>query len=780
MADLGGMLAITTGTILLTLSSLGLVALARLKGVVENTLAFAIIAYATLVLLAQILSELSLVHWAGFLSGHALIALLVVPFSLKLYPAQLAAWRNNWPGFKHGWRQSLTAQPVLLLLGLFVSIFMLVGLFLLLIVPPNTYDSLWYHLTRVAYWLHNGTLHHFRTPDLIKTAHQGYNGEIGLLWLTALWGTDRLTALVQWLLVIFSIIAIYGIGRQLRFSGPASLFAALIWATFTIVVVQSTSTKNDISVAFFVTAAFYFLLAGLRDASQPQQVNLSLFGLSLGLAVGVKPMALMIGPGLAVLAGLLLLNNSGQYLPKLIYAGLWGIVGLVLLGSYNYALNWLEYRSFFGPAEVSAKHLIESPSAISLVSNLGRMGYHFFDPDGLPVPLVETIEPWRSAAGQTAFALLHLPTNPPGANFEEYVFDFDRPEPITPRDEGAWYGPLGFLLFLPALFYYLVVSPKEIWRWSTAFMAFSYIIVFAVFVRWQPWMGRMLLIAVTLGAPLLAGFYAWSEKYKVLRWGIALVAVIVLSWTATHNYHRPLLGQRTIWNLDYYSLRTFRKPQRAPLYRYIDAVIPADARLGVAGSLIEMQWTYPFFGPQLKRTVVELGTVPPRIEADLFTKNEIDYLVFPSNTPENIDSGGPFWPLVGGEDQWFMVKRTDVELFADRAHASDRYRQAFGADYAAYLDLKKILDHEAQPVRVLSTDPRMPYYDLDKRFAFNIPDDLGSLKDFTHLVLAPGWSAADYERLGVPFADVQSFLAQAKFVKKIAEVNGYVLYRLLF
>jgi hypothetical protein len=474
---------------------------------------------------------------------------------------------------------------------------------------------------------------------------------------------------------------------------------------------------------------------------------------------------------------ILLIAKSRGYLPQLIYGGLWCLLGLGLVGSYNFALNWFNYSSFFGPAQIAEDLLIKAPSFISLTSNLGRIGYDFFDPGGLPDPLIEMIQQWRPAVGQTVFSVLDIPTNPPGTNFEDHVFSFDYDVQMVPRDDGAWYGPLGFLLFLPTLLFYLLVV-KDTWKWSTAFIAFSYIIIFAIFVRWQPWMGRLLLIGVALGAPLMAGFYEWSEKYKPLRWAIILVATVVLSWSATHNYHKPLLGSRTIWNLDYYSLRTLRKPHLAPIYRYIDATVPEDARLGVAGRIIDRRLTYLFFGPNLKRDVVELGPLPRRIDLDFFISHQLDYLVFILDPSEAIDSVAPLWPIIREREEWYMVKRSEVELFSQTTNP-DRYRQVFGSDYTAYLAIKEALKSETEPVRVLTIDPRMPYYEQDQRFVFKFTDDLASLQNFTHLVIAPWWSTDDYERLGISVEEMQKFLSQDRFVKKVAETNGYVLYHLL-
>jgi hypothetical protein len=108
MINLTDVAATLIGLILLSLSSLGLVALCRLKEVVSNVLAFAIIAYATIVLLAQVLSELYQVHRLGFLIGQTRVVLIVLPFSFKLIPRFGLNYRFE---LKQGWPQVVATQP---------------------------------------------------------------------------------------------------------------------------------------------------------------------------------------------------------------------------------------------------------------------------------------------------------------------------------------------------------------------------------------------------------------------------------------------------------------------------------------------------------------------------------------------------------------------------------------------------------------------------------------------------------------------------------------------
>ncbi len=782
MFNLSGIIFLLIGIILIYISSFKLVTIARLKGIVANVLAFAVIAYATIVLLAQILSELHFVSRLGFLIGHTLIVLIVLAWEIKTGRFQLVSLPTNFSNRKIYLRQSIILNPALTLLGVCVLIAMLLGLYLILVVPPNIWDSLFVNLSKVVTWLNTETLRHFQTNIIKKTAFP-INAEIGLLWSIALWGNDRLGGFIQWFATILTMIGIYGIARQLRFSQPASLFAALIWSTFTIVVLQSTSTKNDTLIAFFIIVAFYFLLAGLGDTENNYKLNFVLFGLSIGLAAGTKPLVSMVVPGLALMAGFLILYKPHQFLSKFLYAGLWSIIGFVLLGSYNYTLNWFDFHSITGPPSISKEHMVENHSFVSFKTNLGQISYHFFDPGGLPDPIVDFIQQWRPQLGQTIFSWL-VP------DALETDFSFADTRQIVPREDGAWFGPLGILLFWPTIFYYLFVVPfthktlasffqDSFWKWSIALITTSFVFVFALLFRWNPWIGRMFIITVAFGAPLLAGFYRWSEKYKVLRWAVVIIAVVVLGWSSTHNFHKPVLGTKTIWSMDYYDLRTIQEPEMAAIYRYVDENVPPDAALGLAGEWPANRWDYLFVGPQITRDYVYLGSVPKRITRSVFADKNVEYIVLAAQISKTIDSETPLWPIgLAWGLEWFLVKQDEVESFARQPCQPNINPEAFGAGYLAYRQIKQTLEKETPSFRALTTDVRMPCYETDERFVFDVPKGVENLEGFTHLVIPVSWSDADYQRLGLPLQTIQTFLVQEGFIKEMFSVNGYVVYQI--
>ena len=212
----------------------------------------------------------------------------------------------------------------------------------------------------------------------------------------------------------------------------------------------------------------------------------------------------------------------------------------------------------------------------------------------------------------------------------------------------------------------------------------------------------------------------------------------------------------------------------------MDANLPEDARLGLAVTEADNLWEYPFFGPGLTRKVTYLGPLPARVDSQLFAEHNIDYLLLVKDPSDPIDSTAPLWPLgILSEQHWFMVKRSEMELFAAQPRQSDVFYRAFGEDYMAYVKIRELVEKEAATGRVLTTDPRMPYYDLDQRFVFALPNSINDLSGFTFIVTAPEWSPQDYERFGLSADDVSGFLARERFVKKIDEVNGYTMYRIL-
>jgi Dolichyl-phosphate-mannose-protein mannosyltransferase len=152
--------------------------------------------------------------------------------------------------------------------------------------PPQTWDSLNYHLPRVAEWAQNRTVQHYITGvDSQNSKPPG--AEFAILHFYVLAGSDRLANFVEWLAMLGSLVGVSWVARQLGANRTGQFLAVIIAATIPTGVVQASSTMTDYVVAFWVLCAVSEVLCMFAD----QQIKESAIfaGLAAGLVILTKP-----------------------------------------------------------------------------------------------------------------------------------------------------------------------------------------------------------------------------------------------------------------------------------------------------------------------------------------------------------------------------------------------------------------------------------------------------------------------------------------------------------
>ncbi|MBA2450325.1 MAG: glycosyltransferase family 39 protein, partial [Chloroflexi bacterium] len=253
-----GLFALSLGAVMA--SSLLVVSPLRLGGT-GTVLALWLVGCGQIVLLAEGLSLLHALDWPGFLAGHALLL------------GGAVLWARRWPAEARWYgldqpRAGLARlgpvvwdwqTPALPLLAVAVVLVGLISLGQALWVPPNSWDSLSYHLSRIGYYLQFGSLDHYPVDDARQFASPP-NAELLILWTVAFLRADWLANLAQLLAWVVTSVAVYGLGRQVGFGSRGAVFAAGLFALLPQSVLQSTSTLNDLAMVSFVAASLYFLL----------------------------------------------------------------------------------------------------------------------------------------------------------------------------------------------------------------------------------------------------------------------------------------------------------------------------------------------------------------------------------------------------------------------------------------------------------------------------------------------------------------------------------------
>lgn len=412
---------------------------------------------------------------------------------------------------------------------LVIVAFALVTLGVALVAAPNTWDSMTYHLPRIDHWLDQGTVNHYATA-IDRQLWQPPFSEYLMLVARALGGGgDRFAAVVQWLAFLGCALAAARIAALLGLPARGARLAAVVAMTIPAVVVQATSTQNDLLAAFWILVLAGLVLEADLDAN-PGRLG-PWIGVSLALAIGTKGTAIVFGlPWVAIFAFVALRRSPREGI---------GPVLLVLLTvavmNGPWAFRNLEtYGNLLGDPVVQPLLRPASLDPGAIVANLvANSSVHW----ATPLPGAD-----RVAAGLAALVFRGLGQDP------AILFPYFGGYRVVPwsTDEDQTGNPL---LFLTGV----AVAVVSVLRWQRLPRPNRIVLVgtlvglvlFGVAVRWQPFNSRLQLPGFLPVAPLVV-VCLWNWRPLAAR-GLAAASVLAALVPLIANASRPFLGgQRQI------------------------------------------------------------------------------------------------------------------------------------------------------------------------------------------------------------------------------------------
>ena len=248
------MLAAIIIPVSLTATALAIAQLLGRDSIVKGVLGALLAVYVELIAVAALLSL------GGRLTPGWASALLVSVAILTV-----AAWSRERPSPR--WREAarrlmqLAANDRLLLaLVVLVAVSLSYMLALSLFTPQAEGDSLAYHLARAAYWVQHGGLGAIpgNTDPRIDGSPPG--AEIAIAFSMLASGGVRFAGLVQFIALLGTMVAIFGLARRLGFDERPAVFGALLFPTTSVVLMQAPTALNDLVVAWLAVTAAYFLV----------------------------------------------------------------------------------------------------------------------------------------------------------------------------------------------------------------------------------------------------------------------------------------------------------------------------------------------------------------------------------------------------------------------------------------------------------------------------------------------------------------------------------------
>ncbi len=322
---------------------------------------------------AMVTLTTELLSLVGALTGFG----LALCWGLALLAAGAACWRTQAPARVLSWaRNNVERVPA-------VDLAVLAGLALIVILlglvawvsPPNTTDSLLYHMSRVVHWAQNASLRHYPTAYEHQLWFPPW-AETAILSLRLLWGNDQPAGLVQWLSFVGSLILVAGIAGELGAGRRGRFLATAFCAGIPMAVLQATSTQNDLTAAFWLLCIVYLILLdpGRRSSLSREFV----LGLAIGLGILTKTTFYLYATPFVVWHLALELRMSGWRA-----AALSGVTAGLVAATLNlgyWARNWMTYGTLFGSAELVRGHTALGTGGAMAVGWAQHLLSHFATP----------------------------------------------------------------------------------------------------------------------------------------------------------------------------------------------------------------------------------------------------------------------------------------------------------------------------------------------------------------------------------------------------------------
>jgi hypothetical protein len=456
-----------------------------------------------------------------------------------------------------------------------------------LLAPPNTWDSMTYHMPRVAHWSQAGSVAHYPT-HVPRQLWLGPWAEFMIAHLYLLAGGDRLANLAQWLAFAGCVVGSAIVADELGGGRRARALAAVACATLPMAIAQASSTQNDLVASFWMLSLGYWVL---RFRAAPGVGTAALIGITTGLAGLTKlPVWLLAVPWLLVFVA-----NAGplgrrRAICCTMAAGLSAVA--LSFGHVSRTVPLLERDGLSPPpgGEASQIHL---PPVWTLYVNT-------------------TIDLRALASNVLRNAALHAGTPSAYLNtwLENAVVSAHRVMGFDPSDGRTTYGPefrlRSFMLhedFVGNPFHLLagLAAGVAVWRRREAFgmpvrlwalMTVAGAIVFCAVLKWQPWNSRLHLPLFVIAAPLIG--VGLEDRRRLTVVCVTAFSLLALPSLAV-MWPRELLGPDSVLTTPRAVQRFRNHPQLRPVYEAAADVLSTMECKRVGLVLGGDDWEYPFW-----------------------------------------------------------------------------------------------------------------------------------------------------------------------------------------
>ena len=558
---------------------------------------------------------------------------------------------NQAVSIKNWCQNDLSRFEKVILFPLLVTTIML-GLLNLIVVifsAPHEWDSMTYHLARVAYFLQHNQISHFDANYWAQVAHPKGSSLLLLFSYLISYRNENFTQLVQFTAYWVSVCSVYAISRRVGHCYTTSLFAALVSALLINWLMQASTTQNDLIITAYIGASVYSLFA-YKETQHWKYLGLTALG--LGLSIATKASSFLAMPSIILIAMYVFYQNGNDLYsrirPLLIFTGFTLIAICMFALPSGYIENLRHFGHPLGPPPVRSTHSFEGSSTgyivLSGTKNLVRFGFDSLSLDGLP-----SISPIRSAQLTLRFIpktlIRTLGVNletPPAANRP-----FNLSKMPEADEDGSYWGILGLGLVWVVVVLSAVGLIHQADLRILSFAAILFFLTQAYAGPYDPWRGRYFTTWAVFAVPTVG--IALKTTNRLLKSYLviiillgciaAITAVILKNNSALVTLNYDSVNTSSIFGMNRMEQLTRNRSYYSEALTNFDQLVPKDAKVAVF--LQGNSYEYPLFGEYLTRTILPINSfqkgaqpIPSNAEYLIYTQKK-----FPCPLQDDIHLG---------------------------------------------------------------------------------------------------------------------------------------------
>ena len=359
----------------ITASSIILIKLFKVLDFIEKFIYIFLFIWCQIILSIEFLSLFKLVKYLPLIIFYIVIFITVLIIGLLRKTDFKIHFLQIFKRFSNFYRSLELNKIIKILIIFWLLVIIGTTFFIGINIPPNNWDSMTGYLARAGFWKQNQTINHYYTRFEYQN-ETPLNAELGLLWIILFTNSDNLAFMIQWLSLIAIIIILYKLLRTLNYSKIISFFPVFVFASLDIVILESSTTRNDLVATFFIILSLFFIIRSLTD-SKFNFLPLICSGIAIGIAIGTKGYAYFFIPAFLIFIFLFNRKDKSKWL-KTFYIIIFSLVGVILFAGYNLVQNYLSYGNFILSQGSSDMYGIIDPNIKTFISNLVRNAASFY------------------------------------------------------------------------------------------------------------------------------------------------------------------------------------------------------------------------------------------------------------------------------------------------------------------------------------------------------------------------------------------------------------------